>query len=61
MKKNVISSKMLWNFPDKLKREIFPIVSAACPENQVKKIQFFSSKKSRYVGYIQVSYPKIRW
>ena len=28
---------MLWNFPDKLKREMFLIVLAACPENLAEK------------------------
>ena len=37
LRKNVISSKILWNFPDKLKTEMFLIVSAACPENLAAK------------------------
>jgi len=28
---------MLVNFPDKLKREMFFIVSAVCPENRAEK------------------------
>ena len=37
LRKNVISSKMLGNFPNKLKNEMLLIASAACPENLAEK------------------------